>query len=236
MFQIKDLSYQYPNSDFTLQMKNLEFQKKEIVAFIGSNGCGKTTFYRTLSGILTPKKMEVKLGKKGYNSLIETPIKVGAHNAFAELQNTLTVEQNLSLVASFHGLTPQKKFAYKAAEAVGVEGLMKRYPKELSAGQQHRVKLARTLIHDPDLVLLDEPTTASDLKNIEIILELIETLRQKGKLVFISTHHLYELALLKPRLVGIKNGSVVFDDQWNSSLEISENLQNKMRGLIDENA
>lgn len=233
MFHLNRLKYTYPNSEFLLEMNEVKFDEQEIVAFIGSNGCGKTTFYRTLSGILTPNEMALSVDGAPFHSLLESPIKIGAHNAFAELQGNLTVLQNLNLVAAFHGLAKNGESIERVASKVGLENLLGRYPKELSAGQQHRVKLARTLIHDPDVVLLDEPTTASDLKNIEIILQLIESLRSQGKLVFISTHHLYELALLKPRLVGIQNGKIAFDDPWDSDYEKSEVLQLKMKRLID---
>lgn len=234
MFEINHLKYQYPNSDFTLQLSNLDFKKPEVVAFIGSNGCGKSTFYRVLSGVLTAKEFQVTYNGQQYNSLIDTPLKIGAHNAFADLQNALTVRQNIEFIASINGLAPTNSLIHEKASLVGVERLLSRYPKELSAGQQHRVKLARTLVHDPDIILLDEPTTASDIKNIEIILTLIQELQAQGKFVFISTHHLYELALLKPRLVGIKNGKQQYDKPWHSDFDRSEVLQQQMRELIDD--
>ena len=233
MFKINLLKYQYPNSDFTLELSNLDFRKPEIVAFIGSNGCGKSTFYRVLSGVLTAKEFQVTHNGNQYNSLIDTPLKIGSHNAFSDLQSALTVRQNLEFIASINGIAPTKQLIHDKAGLIGVESLLNRYPSELSAGQQHRVKLARTLVHDPDIILLDEPTTASDIKNIEIILALIQELQAQGKYVFISTHHLYELALLKPRLVGIKNGKQQYDKAWDGEFEKSEVLQEQMRELID---
>lgn len=232
MFKINTLQYQYPNSDFSLNLNNLEFKDAEVVAFIGSNGCGKSTFYKILSGVLTPQEYSVEIKGYQYDSLLDTPLRVSFHNAFSPLQERLTVRQNIEFYAGLHGLQSADVHIDAAAREFGITHLLSKLPGQLSSGQQHRAKLLRSLIHDPEVVLLDEPTTASDIKNIESILKSIDDLRNKGKLVFISTHHLYELSVLKPRLIGMVNGRVVFDHEWSESFSNPLALQEQMQNLM----
>lgn len=240
MFSIQKLSYHYPSkssgvlSDFHIDFENLHFSPNEIVALIGANGCGKSTFYRLLSGVLSSDDMTINYKGEQYSSLLDTDLKIGFHNAFAPLIETLSVRDNLRFFARLYGVNDIPIAINTVAFKYGINELLDKTPDRLSQGQQHRAKLARTMLHDPDIIILDEPSTASDIKQIESILASIATLKKQGKLIFFSTHHLYELTRLKPRLVGMKNGHIVFDTPWASKFDAGDELSETMLELLGE--
>lgn len=236
MFTINTLNYQYPSkdNDFTLCINNLDFESNQIVALIGANGCGKSTFYRLLSGVLQSANMSITYHEQKYSSLLDTNLKIGFHNAFAALIDTLTVRQNLKLFARIYCVNNIENEIEKVASQFEVTQLLNHYPNKLSQGQQHRVKLCRTMLQDPDIILFDEPTIASDIKQIESILSSISTIKSQGKLVFFSTHHLYEITKLKPRLIGMKAGQIAFDTPWSDKFHERDQLSNAMYGIMKE--
>jgi ABC-type multidrug transport system ATPase subunit len=234
MLTIQNLKFSYPNSKFTLSINNLALKKGEIVALIGANGCGKSTFYRAMVGAITPYEQCIIHNGKAHKNILETNIKIGFHNAFAPLIETITVKQNILLAARLHNVQHANECINYYSRQFDVLELLEARPEELSAGQQHRVKLVRSLIHDPDVILFDEPTTASDINQIETILGVMPILRDQGKTIIISTHHLYEISVLTPRLIGLENGKIAFDNSWTKQHNDPLFLRLSMKSLMSK--
>ncbi|MCS0615888.1 ATP-binding cassette domain-containing protein [Massilia kyonggiensis] len=180
---------------------NLRIEPGEFVAVVGRSGCGKSTLLRAIAGLELPDAGQVKIGGGGQNP--ETRMMFQD----ARLLPWKTVLQNVAL-----GL---KDGAERARAALGSVGLLERaddWPAALSGGQRQRVALARALVHEPQLLLLDEPLGALDaLTRIEMQ-QLIESLwTARGFTAVLVTHDVQEAVVLADRILLIEQGRLAFD-------------------------
>jgi ABC-type multidrug transport system ATPase subunit len=168
---------------------NLSVYKGDVFGFLGPNGAGKSTTIRMLLSLIKPTDGSIKIFNKSLeNNRIEILRRVGA-----------IVEK-----PDFYGYLS----AYKNLEILGLEKRFKSKVKTFSHGMKQRLGLAQTLLHDPDLIILDEPTTGLDPQGMKEIRELIIHLsKERGKTVFLSTHILSEIELVANRMIIINKGT-----------------------------
>ena len=193
---------------------NLEISVGEFVAFVGISGCGKTTLMRIIGGLILPSQGDVIY--KGQR--VTGPIKdLGIVFQKPVLLEWRTVLRNITLQMSMRGLgsaAQQRERAEELLERVGLSGYGDRYPWELSGGQQQRVSLCRALIHNPGLLLMDEPFGALDALTREQLQRDLERmwLSQKPTVLFV-THDVGEAVCLADRVVVLagKPGTVIAD-------------------------
>jgi NitT/TauT family transport system ATP-binding protein len=193
---------------------NLEISVGEFVAFVGISGCGKTTLMRIVGGLILPSQGDVIY--KGQR--VTGPIKdLGIVFQKPVLLEWRTVLRNITLQMSMRGLgsaAQQRERAEELLERVGLSGYGDRYPWELSGGQQQRVSLCRALIHNPGLLLMDEPFGALDALTREQLQRDLERmwLSQKPTVLFV-THDVGEAVCLADRVVVLagKPGTVIAD-------------------------
>jgi NitT/TauT family transport system ATP-binding protein len=193
---------------------NLDINAGEFVAFVGISGCGKTTLLKIVGGLTTPSQGEVIY--KGQR--VTGPIKdLGIVFQKPVLLEWRTVLRNITLQLSMRGLgsaVEQRERAEELLERVGLAGYGDRYPWELSGGQQQRVSLCRALIHNPGLLLMDEPFGALDALTREQLQRDLERmwLSQKPTVLFV-THDVGEAVCLADRVVVLvgKPGAVFAD-------------------------
>jgi putative ABC transport system ATP-binding protein len=177
-----------------LRGTSLEVQAGEVVALYGKSGSGKTTLLNLLAGIDRPSRGRVEVGGQDLKALGEegrTQLRrrrIGFIFQFFNLLPTLTVFENVFLSLELTGKkNPQA--AYKALQAVGLEGKERRFPHELSGGEQQRVAIARALVKEPAIVLADEPTGNLDTQTGEEILALLSRrCRGFGSSLIMATH------------------------------------------------
>lgn len=195
-------------------LNNISFEIKQgdIVGFLGPNGAGKTTTMKIITGALPYKEGSVKVG--GWE-VKEQPLKTKSLLGYLPEQNPLYAEmyvkEYLLFVASLYGLGKNKN--ERIDELIDVVGLRPEFKKrigQLSKGYRQRVGLAQALIHDPKVLILDEPTTGLDPNQLEEIRELIRSLG-KNKTVLLSTHILQEIKAICNRVIVINKGEIVAD-------------------------
>lgn len=195
-------------------VKDLSFQVKrgELFAFLGVNGAGKSTTISIICGQLQKDSGTVLVnGMDTEHSLDETKQRIGVVFQDSVLDTPLTAKENLKSRAALYGITG-KAFAERLqelSEILDFKGFMNRPVGKLSGGQRRRIDIARALIHRPEILILDEPTTGLDPQTRKMIWNVIEHLRTEEKMtVFLTTHYMEEAASAS-YVVILDSGSIV---------------------------
>ena len=188
---------------------SFSLNKGEIVGFLGPNGAGKSTTMKIITGYLKPDKGTAFVS--GIN-VQEDPIsakrKIGYLPEANPLYYDMYVQEYLGFVADVHNVPDRKSRINTIVETVGLTPEKRKKSGQLSKGYKHRVGLAAALIHDPEVLVLDEPTTGLDPNQILEIRELIRNLG-KNKTVLFSTHILQEVEAICDRVIIINKGRIV---------------------------
>ena len=170
-------------------------RRGEIFGFLGANGAGKTTTIRVLCGLLPPTAGEVRVAGVGYaDGDLAMKAKVGYMSQKFTLYNDMTVGENLDFIAGLRKLERPDYLARRKEllEFVSFDRPMSSEVRDLPGGIKQQVALAAALLHDPEIVFLDEPTSGVTPAARERFWELIRRLAARGKTVFVTTHHLDE--------------------------------------------
>ncbi len=192
----------------------LEIRKGEIFGFLGPNGAGKTTSLRMMVGLLEPDAGTVKIfGLNPKDRASQQKIKklLGIIPQEISLYTELTVEENLKFIAKSYRLSKNEaseRINY-LIEAIGLEDKRKALVKNLSGGLKRRVNLIMGLVHDPQIVLCDEPTPGLDPQSRVAVWDFIKNLPNKGKTVILTTHFMEEADRLSNRVAIIDHGKIL---------------------------
>lgn len=193
---------------------NLFINKGEIVVMLGKSGSGKTTLLNLISGIDLPDSGSISVNGKNLTILSEKERtlfrrkNLGFIFQFFNLIPTLTVEENISLPLELNETNFTVNDLNKILSGVGLEGRNGTYPDKLSGGEQQRVAIARALVHNPEIIIADEPTGNLDLETGKKIIGLIdEFVRKKGKTMIMATHA-PDVIGIADRVIGLKDGSL----------------------------
>ena len=219
-----DLSRNF-GSNIAVNDISFSLQKGEVLGFLGPNGAGKSTTMRMLTGNLAPSDGSVKIC--GFD-MVANPKKakemIGYLPEMRPLYKELTVDEFLTIAARFHKVQSSKirRSVDSAKDKCGLTHMSKRLIENLSNGYQQRVGIAQAIIHDPEIVILDEPTVGLDPIQIREIRKLIKDIGKKHS-VILSTHILPEVEMVCDRVQIINQGDLVF----NGSIE---DLKKQRRG------
>jgi len=203
------------NGSRVLEDVNLRVMPGDFVGLLGPSGSGKTTLLRTILGAVPVRSGTVRVDGK--------PVR-GRRNRAGYVPQLETIDWNFPVTveeAVMMGRTmanawfpwfrkQERELAYEMMERLGIANLGKRHIRQLSGGQQQRVFLARALVSNPELLLLDEPTAGVDVKTRDDVMHLLHDLNHAGVTIIQSTHEINTVAVHLPRIVCI-NGTIVAD-------------------------
>ena len=210
--EIKNLNKQYNN---ILAVKNINFKinKGSIVGLLGPNGCGKTTTIGMMLGLIKPTSGTVFVnGQNIENENNRTKIleKVNFISPYVELPKKLTVEENLKVYGKMYGVNSLKDKISDLIKQLNLSEFEKRKTGELSSGQKNRVSLAKALINDPEILLLDEPTASLDPDVGDYIRTYIESFASKrGTTILLASHNMNEVERLCSKVMMMKSGQII---------------------------
>ena len=192
---------------------NISFEVKqgEIVGFLGPNGAGKSTTMKMITGFLFPDGGKIEVcGIRVVDEGIATKQKIGYLPELNPLYQDMFVREYLEFIAGLHHVPSSKQRIEEVINLTGLKPEANKLIEQLSKGYKQRVGLAAALIHDPEVLILDEPTTGLDPNQIIEIREVIRKLGKKKTILF-STHILQEVEALCDRVIIINKGRIVAD-------------------------
>jgi len=219
---------------------NLDVKNGEIFGFLGPNASGKTTTVRMLSGLLTPSEGSATVA--GYD-VVKEPNKVKEHIGYMSqrfgLYEDLTVYENMDFFGGIYHIpsVERKKRIEETAELVKIDSVQNMLVGTISGGMKQRLALACALIHEPDLLLLDEPTAGVDPILRRVFWNYFRDLNKKGVTIFINTHYMDE-AVLCDRLGLINSGKLIAVDTptnlKNSANKAGASLEDAFIALVNQ--
>lgn len=198
---------------WALKDTNLEFHPGDCVALLGPNGAGKTTFLKLLSALLFPSTGEVEIdGDTFQNGSSRLRSAIGFLTPNEHLYENLTVRENLRFFNSLYGMKKNLIQMDEALETVKLIDWGNEYVSSLSTGMKCRLSIAKWLLLEPRLLLLDEPYGVLDGSGIDLLESFLQNLCQKGGIVIMATHHVSRALQLCSRALILHRGKVIFDE------------------------
>jgi len=210
IIEVKNLNKIY---DKIIAVKDLTFDinKGKIIGLLGPNGCGKTTTIAMILGLLKPTSGEVIIkGKNIEKERINLLEKMNFISPYVELPKKLTVEENLKVYADLYGVTNANEKIYELVNELRLNEFFKKKTGELSSGQKNRISLAKALINDPEILLLDEPTASLDPETGDFVRSFIEHYSSKTNVtILLASHNMNEVERLCDSVMMMKDGIIV---------------------------
>jgi len=210
--EIKNLNKEYNN---ILAVKNINFtiNKGSIIGLLGPNGCGKTTTIGMMLGLIKPTSGTVfinGLNIENENNRTKILEKVNFISPYVELPKKLTVEENLKVYGKLYGVNNLEDKISDLMKQLNLFEFKKRKTGELSSGQKNRVALAKALINEPEILLLDEPTASLDPDVGDYIRTYIENFAsKKNSTILLASHNMNEVERLCSEVMMMKSGKII---------------------------
>ena len=227
MLEIKQLVKKYNTGDLALNSVDLEVQKGQVMALIGPSGAGKSTLIRCVNRLVASTSGEIWFNGENIVKMRSGKLRRARRSMgmifqeFALVERLTVMENVLSGRLGYVGFWrsylrkfPQNdiKDAFRLLEKVGLDTMANKRADELSGGQRQRVGIARALIQNPDILLVDEPTASLDPKTSRQIMRLITELCEENQLgAIINIHDVALAQMFSERIVGLREGSIVYD-------------------------
>lgn len=211
MIEIKDISKVF-GEQFALDHVSFKVEKGEIVGLLGPNGAGKSTLMKIITCYIPPSDGDVTVcGHSIYDDSLAVRRHIGYLPELNPLYPDMYVREYLRFAAGLNGVKNRKERADEMIELTGLTPEAHKKISQLSKGYRQRVGLAQALIHGPEVLILDEPTTGLDPNQLEFIRTLIRK-TGKEKVVLLSTHIMQEVEAMCSRAVIINHGRIVADE------------------------
>ena len=228
--EIKNVSKRYGDQQALIDI-SFSLKKGDIVGFLGPNGAGKTTLMKIITSILKQDSGVITIN--GYNTQtnkISTKRQIGYLAENNPLYKDMLVTEYLDFIASLYKIDNKKDKVKEIINKTGLNGEIKKRIEELSKGYKQRVGIAAALVHDPNVLILDEPTTGLDPNQLVEIRKLIKEIG-KEKIVLLSTHVLQEIHKICNHIIIINKGKIVENAKMQDLIKTKNNLEKHFQKL-----
>ena len=209
---IKNLNKKYKNFNAVNNL-NFEIKKGSIIGLLGPNGCGKTTTLGMILGLIKPTSGAVNINGKNIEdetNRIKILEKINFISPYIELPKKLTVIENLVVYGKMYSVENLEKKINSLITDLNLQNFKHRKTGELSSGQKNRVSLAKSLINDPEILLLDEPTASLDPDTGDYIRGYIQRFAEKNNTtILLASHNMAEVKRLCSEIMMMKNGEII---------------------------
>lgn len=225
IIKVRNLSKKFGSFE---AVKNVSFtvHKGDVFGFLGPNGAGKSTTIRCLLSLISPDNGSIELFDKSLQrNRSEILANIGSIIEKPDFYKYLSAQKNLEIFARISGADVSKKEIYEMLDFVGLGDRAKHKVKGFSHGMKQRLGIAQTLLHKPELIILDEPTTGLDPQGIIEIRNLILRLKnEQNKTILLSSHQLSEIELIANRMVIINQGRSIVEGSVDELLNSEETM------------
>lgn len=230
MLKITNLNKSYKNKKVLIDL-NLNINKNDIVALIGINGAGKSTMLEIICGLIKKNSGNVEisginLDDKKQRKLLK--YKIGYMPQYFSMFNDLTVKENLNYLCAVYKI--DNKRTEEILRLCNLDDKKNQLAKNLSGGYKQLLSLAGTIIHSPELLILDEPTSAMDPIFRQLFWKIIKELNKNGTTILVTTHYIEEISECN-KLMCLAQGRIIIE-QSTQSLDISSN-NSKLKKIFD---
>jgi ABC-2 type transport system ATP-binding protein len=238
MLKATDLRKSY-GSTAAVAGVSLEVNPGEVVGLLGPNGAGKSTTVSMICGLVVPDGGTVTIaGRPMGEGAPEAKRRIGLVPQEISLYEDLSAIGNLELFGALYGISGPalRQRTHAALEIVGLDDRAKERPATFSGGMKRRLNIACALVHDPDVILFDEPTVGVDPQSRNAIFANIEALRARGKAIVYTTHYMEEAERLCDRIIIVDHGVVVATgtkDELRRLLPASPGRTAEVKGVLD---
>ena len=217
---IKNLSKVYDNGFNALKNINLDIKKGEIFAMLGPNGAGKTTLISIICGIVTPTSGKITVDEFNIiDDYRETRSRIGLVPQELTLEQFETVFNNVSYSRGLYGKKPDPGHIEKILKQLSLWDKKDLRLRQLSGGMKRRVLIAKALSHEPKILFLDEPTAGVDVELRQDMWKIVESLRETGVTIILTTHYIEEAEAIADRVGVINQGEIIVVDKTASLLK-----------------
>jgi ABC-type multidrug transport system, ATPase component len=212
--EINNLSKIYDNGFNALKDINLNIKKGEIFAMLGPNGAGKTTLINIICGIVRPSHGKVMVENFDIiNDYRETRSRIGLVPQELTLEQFETVFNNVSYSRGLYGKKPNPLLIEKVLKQLSLWDKKDLILRQLSGGMKRRVLIAKALSHEPEILFLDEPTAGVDVELRKEMWKVVETLRETGVTIILTTHYIEEAEAIADRIGVINQGEIIIVEE-----------------------
>lgn len=222
--EVRNVSKTYKDGVKALTNVSLDIYQGEILALLGPNGAGKTTLINSITGLTKLTSGEILvMGKDIEKDYRFTRSQIGLVGQEISLEIALSVFDTVRLQAGYYGLRDGKERATKILKELSLWDERKKFAFALSGGMKRRVMIAKAMVHEPEILFLDEPTAGVDLELRDNLWTMVGKLRDQCKTIILTTHYLEEAQQMADRIGVINNGRLIV-------IDTKANLMNRADG------
>ena len=235
VIKIKNLNKVYANGFQALRNVNLEIRRGEIFSLLGPNGAGKTTLINIIAGLTRYTSGEaLVLGKNVERDYRFTRSKIGLVQQEINNDPFFKVREIVKLQGGYFGVDNLDRRAEDILRKVALWDKRDQSGRTLSGGMKRRVMIAKALVHDPEIIFLDEPTAGVDVELRANLWNLVKSLRDQGKTIILTTHYLEEAEELADRVAIINHGQIVLVESKKDLIKHGNKLHDIYLEVVQE--